>query len=126
VYVGEIIPQALCKSYALLIGNYCAGMVRVLCYAVGIISWPISKVLDYVLGDEHTVRHPLLLMSPSPAYLKRGISLLYNAHGLCCDAKYWTAAEGLSLFHNWLGLTLLSWYISYVSSGCRPFSGVPS
>lgn len=52
--VGEIIPQALCKSYALLIGNYCAGMVRVLCYAVGIISWPISKVLDYVLGDEHT------------------------------------------------------------------------
>ena len=52
---GEIIPQALCKSYALLIGNYCAGMVRVLCYAVGIISWPISKVLDYVLGDEHTV-----------------------------------------------------------------------
>jgi len=55
---GEIIPQALCKSYALLIGNYCAGMVRVLCYAVGIISWPISKVLDYVLGDEHTVRNP--------------------------------------------------------------------
>lgn len=53
---GEIIPQALCKSYALLIGNYCAGMVRVLCYAVGIISWPVSKVLDYVLGNEHTVR----------------------------------------------------------------------
>lgn len=52
---GEIIPQALCKSYALLIGNYCAGMVRVLCYAVGIISWPVSKVLDYVLGNEHTV-----------------------------------------------------------------------
>ncbi|KAL3139247.1 hypothetical protein ABBQ32_006013 [Trebouxia sp. C0010 RCD-2024] len=52
--VGEIIPQALCKSYALLIGNYCAGMVRVLCYAVGIISWPVSKVLDYVLGNEHT------------------------------------------------------------------------
>ena len=52
---GEIIPQALCKSYALVIGNYCAGMVRVLCYAVGIISWPVSKVLDYVLGKEHTV-----------------------------------------------------------------------
>ncbi len=38
-------------------------MVRVLCYAVGIISWPISKVLDYVLGDEHTVRPQLHLMS---------------------------------------------------------------
>lgn len=42
-------------------------MVRVLCYAVGIISWPVSKVLDYVLGNEHTVSrlspfaYPLLL-----------------------------------------------------------------
>jgi len=92
LYAGEIIPQALCKSYALLIGNYCAGMVRVLCYAVGIISWPISKVLDYVLGDEHTVRPQLHLMSALAGYLihghlKRGlsgISLHPNAHGLCC------------------------------------------
>lgn len=61
LFAGEIIPQALCKSYALLIGNYCAGMVRVLCYAVGIISWPVSKVLDYVLGNEHTVSCLLLL-----------------------------------------------------------------
>lgn len=54
---GEIIPQALCKSYALPIGNYAAPMVRVLCYGVGIISWPVSKLLDWVLGNEHTVRH---------------------------------------------------------------------
>lgn len=60
LFAGEIIPQALCKSYALVIGNYCAGMVRVLCYAVGIISWPVSKVLDYVLGNEHTVNCLLL------------------------------------------------------------------
>ena len=71
LFAGEIIPQALCKSYALLIGNYCAGMVRVLCYAVGIISWPVSKVLDYVLGNEHTVTqlwqlHVLLAASCSP------------------------------------------------------------
>lgn len=38
-------------------------MVRVLCYAVGIISWPISKVLDYVLGDEHTVSTPLSVIT---------------------------------------------------------------
>ncbi len=79
IYAGEIIPQALCKSYALLIGNYCAGMVRVLCYAVGIISWPISKVLDYVLGDEHTVRPQLHFMSAVAGYhihchLIRGLS----------------------------------------------------
>ena len=39
-------------------------MVRVLCYAVGIISWPVSKVLDYVLGNEHTVS-----LSPAVAHL---------------------------------------------------------
>ena len=76
----------------MLIGNYCAGMVRVLCYAVGIISWPISKVLDYVLGDEHTVRPYLHLMSALADYLihgllereSLGISLRHIAHGLCC------------------------------------------
>ena len=55
VLAGEIIPQALCKSYALPIGNYCAPMVRGLCYAVGIISWPVSKLLDWMLGHDHTV-----------------------------------------------------------------------
>lgn len=40
-------------------------MVRVLCYAVGIISWPVSKVLDYVLGNEHTV----ICLSPFARHL---------------------------------------------------------
>lgn len=74
-FAGEIIPQALCKSYALLIGNYCAGMVRVLCYAVGIISWPVSKVLDYVLGNEHTVSFPSCCA---------GSLMHHAAHVLCC------------------------------------------
>ena len=102
---GEIIPQALCKSYALLIGNYCAGMVRVLCYAVGIISWPISKVLDYVLGDEHTVRPQLHLMSASAGYLMHGLfkrgcqaSACITMNMSCVvDAESWAAVGVLSL-----------------------------
>lgn len=84
---GEIIPQALCKSYALLIGNYCAGMVRVLCYAVGIISWPVSKVLDYVLGNEHTVTYLLLLnvlLAAPGSLLCRILQQCCIAGLLCC------------------------------------------
>ncbi len=52
---GEILPQALCKSYALVIGAHTAWLVKFLMWACGIISWPISKLLDWLLGSEHTV-----------------------------------------------------------------------
>ncbi len=52
---GEIIPQALCSRFGLQIGAYSAWFVRILLWAVGIISFPISKVLDYLLGSEHGV-----------------------------------------------------------------------
>ena len=53
---GEIIPQALCSRFGLQIGAYSAWFVRILLWVVGIISFPISKVLDYLLGSEHGVR----------------------------------------------------------------------
>ena len=52
---GEIIPQAACKSYGLAIGAWCAPLVRVLMFLVIPIGWPISKVLDYCLGEDHGV-----------------------------------------------------------------------
>ncbi|KAK9866389.1 hypothetical protein WJX84_002330 [Apatococcus fuscideae] len=51
---GEILPQALCKSYALVIGAHTAWLVTALMWGCGIISWPISKLLDWLLGSEHT------------------------------------------------------------------------
>lgn len=41
---GEIIPQALCKSYGLSIGSKCVWLVRVLQWAAFPISYPVSKV----------------------------------------------------------------------------------
>ncbi|KAK9829089.1 hypothetical protein WJX72_003831 [[Myrmecia] bisecta] len=52
--VGEIIPQALCKAYGLKIGAYSAWLVRLLTIVCGVIAWPISKILDYVLGGHET------------------------------------------------------------------------
>ncbi|CAL8472218.1 g11760 [Coccomyxa elongata] len=53
LFFGEIIPQALCTRYGLAIGAYSAWFVRILIWVVGIISFPISKVLDWLLGSEH-------------------------------------------------------------------------
>ena len=59
IAAGEIIPQALCSRFGLQIGAYSAWFVHILLWMVGIISFPISKVLDYLLGSEHGVRHPM-------------------------------------------------------------------
>lgn len=56
---GEIIPQALCSRYGLQIGAYSAPFVRVLMWICAILAWPISKILDYLLGHDQTVAHPL-------------------------------------------------------------------
>ena len=52
---GEIVPQAICSHYGLAIGAWTAWFVRFLMIVSSPISWPISKLLDYLLGSEHTV-----------------------------------------------------------------------
>jgi len=52
VMFGEILPQAACSRYALYIGSKVVFIVRVLILLIYPISWPISKVLDWALGDE--------------------------------------------------------------------------
>lgn len=51
---GEIIPQALCASYGLEIGAAAAPFVSALLVLTAPVSWPISKVLDSLLGKHHT------------------------------------------------------------------------
>jgi ankyrin repeat/SOCS box protein 13/metal transporter CNNM len=51
---GEIIPQALCTSYGLAIGSFFSYFVWFLIVVTFVISWPISKVLDFLLGKHHS------------------------------------------------------------------------
>merc|ERR1719233_1137178 len=52
VIFGEIIPQAACSRYALYIGAKVIGLVQILILILSPLAWPISKLLDWVLGDE--------------------------------------------------------------------------
>ncbi|KAG2489018.1 hypothetical protein HYH03_012456 [Edaphochlamys debaryana] len=51
---GEIIPQAVCSRYGLKVGAYSAWFVRLLMCLCSPVAWPIGKLLDFLLGPDHT------------------------------------------------------------------------
>ncbi|KII90342.1 hypothetical protein PLICRDRAFT_38844 [Plicaturopsis crispa FD-325 SS-3] len=55
VIFSEIIPQSLCTRYGLYIGAKMAGCTKVLIYALGIVSWPVAKLLEFTLGKHHGI-----------------------------------------------------------------------
>ena len=52
VIFGEIIPQAVCARYALAIGARTVWLVQIFKYILIIITWPMAKCLDKILGAE--------------------------------------------------------------------------
>ncbi|XAR61768.1 hypothetical protein NMG60_11016280 [Bertholletia excelsa] len=52
---GEILPQAICTRYGLTVGATVAPLVHVLLWVFFPIAYPISKVLDWMLGKGHAV-----------------------------------------------------------------------
>lgn len=52
VIMGEIVPQATCSRYALRIGSFAVPVVRFIKYLLLVFTWPLSKMLNVILGDE--------------------------------------------------------------------------
>ncbi|MCL7052025.1 hypothetical protein MKW94_000583, partial [Papaver nudicaule] len=52
---GEIMPQAICTRYGMKVGAITAPFVRVLLWLFFPIAYPISKMLDWMLGKGHAV-----------------------------------------------------------------------
>ncbi|XP_057422283.1 DUF21 domain-containing protein At4g14240-like [Lotus japonicus] len=55
LFFGEVIPQSICSRYGLAVGANLAWLVRILmviCYPV---SYPVGKVLDYLLGHNEAL-----------------------------------------------------------------------
>ncbi|XP_023552286.1 DUF21 domain-containing protein At5g52790 [Cucurbita pepo subsp. pepo] len=51
---GEIIPQAICSRYGLSVGARLSVIVRVLLLVLFPLAYPISKILDWLLGKGHS------------------------------------------------------------------------
>lgn len=51
---GEVIPQAAISRFGLAVGGNLHWLVWILIFIGSPISWPISKLLDLVLGENHT------------------------------------------------------------------------
>jgi len=52
--VGEIIPQAICARWSLQIGSMLAPLVWVMIAITFPLSYPLSKLLDFILGVDQT------------------------------------------------------------------------
>ncbi|KAH7918789.1 DUF21-domain-containing protein [Leucogyrophana mollusca] len=55
VIFSEIIPQSLCTRHGLYLGAKMAGFTKCLIYLLGIVSWPVAKLLEFVLGAHHGI-----------------------------------------------------------------------
>ncbi|KAL0577408.1 hypothetical protein V5O48_004573 [Marasmius crinis-equi] len=55
VIFAEIIPQSLFTRHGLYLGAKMAGFTKCLIYGLGIISWPVAKFLELVLGPHHGI-----------------------------------------------------------------------
>mmetsp|Transcript_22338 Transcript_22338/g.34588 ORF Transcript_22338/g.34588 Transcript_22338/m.34588 type:complete len:156 (+) Transcript_22338:309-776(+) len=49
---GEIIPQAMCSRYALVVGAYTTWYIYIFMVLTFPVSFPLSAILDKVLGEE--------------------------------------------------------------------------
>jgi len=88
LFFGEVIPQAICTGpQQIRIGAFLAPLIQLLKIVLGIVAYPIAKILDCILGEHITTRY-------SNNDLKALIELhSYHALEAIDKAKDWRAEK---------------------------------
>ncbi|KAF8995446.1 hypothetical protein BDQ17DRAFT_1250645 [Cyathus striatus] len=55
VIFSEIIPQSIFTRHGLYLGAKMAGLTTVLIWVMGVIAWPVAKLLEWILGPHHGI-----------------------------------------------------------------------
>ncbi|KAF7327241.1 CNNM transmembrane domain-containing protein [Mycena kentingensis (nom. inval.)] len=55
IIFAEIIPMSICTRHGLYLGAKAAPLAKGLIYTLGIVSWPVAKLLELVLGHHHGI-----------------------------------------------------------------------
>ncbi|KAI4525546.1 DUF21-domain-containing protein [Schizophyllum commune Loenen D] len=55
IIFAEIIPQSIFTRHGLFLGAKLAWLTKILIFGLGIISWPVSKLLEFILGPHHGI-----------------------------------------------------------------------
>ncbi|GAA5905002.1 uncharacterized protein JCM6883_004934 [Sporobolomyces salmoneus] len=53
-FAGEVLPQSICSQHGLRIGAKCVDFIRILMYLESPVCWPTAKLLDWLLGHDHS------------------------------------------------------------------------
>lgn len=86
---GEIIPQALCSRFGLLIGAVTSPLTWCIMIITAPLSWPFGKFLDMVLGD-----------NPPMVYTRDHISYMIREHSFDLDKTEQRVVEGVLALRN--------------------------
>eukprot|EP01105_Mastigella_eilhardi_P027376 TRINITY_DN8411_c0_g1_i2.p1 TRINITY_DN8411_c0_g1~~TRINITY_DN8411_c0_g1_i2.p1 ORF type:complete len:394 (-),score=75.76 TRINITY_DN8411_c0_g1_i2:382-1563(-) len=83
---GEIVPQAVCQRYALRIGAFFTNLVWVLVVLAFPVAWPLSKLLDKLLGTRQQ----------GTFYRRAELKELVVIHGRCNNTGEANEEQGLT------------------------------
>ncbi|XP_064081408.1 unextended protein-like [Macrobrachium nipponense] len=100
VVFGEIVPQAICTRYSLAVGARSVWLVKLFMVITGPASYPISKLLDYILGEELGVSYDRERLKELLKVTHQYTDIRPEEHNIICAALDFNKRTVLEVMRN--------------------------